>query len=585
MAPIFLATVLILAAPQCVLGVITWDAADSVAAGLPDPPGSVSVREWIQVHVSPGGTVFYLWMDGDPQWTDTDPGTPAEFLQCCDGRMAFASNTLCPSYADDPAQYGCSSGPDPYCQPCAEPRACRYYYLPKALSRIYVQPKLPDGTLGAVEMVNPVDPDSLTNTVFYDAAVGPDGSLHVVWEDQVPNVRIEPAPYSNLIGVNAGLPVEGQLALYNQCGRDTDDDGFLTATDRRDWIIGPSDQVCVDSCGAAECDEIDSLLTTCTPTVPCWRQLANLNVICYRRRSPTGTWGQIHRHIAPYTDVYKPEILRTCRTPVIAVDDERWVYVAWDQKALDYPSCAFRRTSQVGYGQSALQSRGAFNMGMYDCFFRRWDSDVFPDGPSELADAPVTCVTPDTLPDEMPQDALEHHMFQDDAPWDIKVVGSGGSAWVHLIVARAPTIGVPCDSANVGWFNDCELYTYLAAGDSVWAPRQQVTKAPKEIHSCGDSCRTGPPGGLEMTLTHFVKNSGASVDVVFGGYHYEKLDSTCVCPYSAECFDNYYSEVFHRCHRSFKTPQLWSGKTPHPRSLKVFEDLLCRRVWNGLSIG
>lgn len=542
----FGAVLALAAASQCAAAIV-WDStSDQIQTGLPDWNPAASVKEPVQVHVSPGGTIFYTWMDFSGVLSDSTSADSTH--RCCDGRLAFASNGLCASYQ---GEYECTPGqsPDSCSVPCDGPRACRYYYLPRALSSIYVRPRFPDGTLGAVEEVTPANYDSLTAPFVYDAAVGPDGSLHVVWEDVVPNVPVGLAPYSEVRRNADYLPLEGADALmYNKCGRDVDNNG---RADSVRWIIGPNDSTCFAACGDS-CDEINPAMISCTDSVGCWRQLTSMSVVCYRRRYPTGAWGAVHRHIAPYTDVYDPDTLRTCRVPVIAVDDEGWVYVAWDQKAAEFPSCAWRRIFPRGtqsYGPGGSQSQGDFNMGLYDAYFRKWSSSTHPDGPDSTSIV-LRVSAADTLPDEMPQDYMEDETFQDDAPWDIMVAGSGAAATVHLIVARAPSIGGPCPLGGSGreLFDDCDLYTYLLPESTAWAPRRLLMQSMREQHACAEPCDAPPIafGKLEMGLSHFVKNSDGPVHVLIGANDIWTRNGVCACPYADSCFTNRGSEVLHR---------------------------------------
>jgi len=531
---------LILLWASAVCAGLVWDESPSiVATDVADAAGVESPKEVFQLHVSPGGTVFFVWRDFSGHLSDSTLSD--DLLRCCDGRMAFTDP--CPSY--DSLEYGgCEENPPPPAPPCIscdDPIACRYYYLPKYLGAIYVQALAPDGVFGAVETVTPFDPDSITAPDQYDAAMGPDGSLHVTWIEVVPNVPIDPAPYSNTLTFATQLPLAGQAQIYNRCGFDEFIDG---RPDSVNWVVGPDSATCVDSCNQ-ECDEIRSDVTTCQMSVPCWRQLAQLKVVCYRRRGPTGTWGPVHRNIAPWTDLNAPDTLRTCKTPVIAVDAAGWVYIAFEQKPVYYPDCAWRSTKNPAFAQAAKTSRGPFNTGQFDCFLRKWNSAINADGPT-AADSTIR-VTFDAYADSMPTGYTAHANFQGDAPWDILVEGSGETSRVHLIVARAPTIGDPCPGTE-GFYQDCDLYTVSDDGGHTWSDRKLLARSLKQMYACGDSCdpQASILGSIEMRLAHFAKNAYDPVHVVYD-HEFRKLSANCPnCPRDNSCFPNYSFEVFHR---------------------------------------
>jgi hypothetical protein len=534
--PLLLATCGLLGCPSNAVARIDWEPDSTlVVGGLPTPTPSASVQRVFQVHVSPGGTVFFLWPDFNG---DSTTAMPESLLRYCDGRQAFASNGKCPSYI---SEY------DTNLPGFQQPLACRYYYLGKYLVSIYLQARYPDGSLGPVEEVTPVEPDSITGKSNYDAAVGPDGSVHVVWQEIVPNVPVDPAPYSNVPGEVTALPDPSFPTLFNRCGRDRLLDGV---PDSASWIVGPDSATCVGGCGAP-CDEVDPNRTTCeVQSQPCWRQLAPLAVICYRRRSPSGAWGPTDRNIAPYTDLNFPDTLRTCNAPRIAVDGEGWVYVVWAQKDPKYPSCAWRtRQGPFSLGPGGSQAKGAFNRGQFDCLFRKWDSkdEERHDGPND--EDPWVRVTEDPLPGFMPQHPDSYDYFQSDDPMDIMVTGSGDSAKVHLLLCRCPSIGVPCDNGR-DFFSDQDLYVVSSNGGLSWSPRMPVTRSELQFYTCGDSCADPADGlgAIEMGMARFLRNSSGPVHVLYNHDYHARSDSCPGCPNTPGCFTQrvYNQEVFHR---------------------------------------
>ncbi len=522
---------------------INWEPDSILVKGnLPFPALATKDGGPYRVLVSPGGTVFFLWPDttGD----DSDPNAPAESLKFCDGRLAFSSNSRCPSYLDE---YNPPKPPPETAPPDSIfPRSCRYYHLPKYPSSLYLMARYPDGTTGPVEMAIPIDPNSLTSlNIGHDAAVGPDGSVHLVWNEMVPNVLLEPAPYSNSTTFALTLPVTGSELMYNRCGVNTDFDPY---PDSIAWIIGPDSAACVDSFGAP-CDSFTTSLVD-SLAYPCWRQLGPLNVICYRRRYPSGYWGPVHRNIANWTDLNNPDSLRTTLDPVISVDSEGWVYVAWAQKPPEIPSCAWRGGSRRG-GPGGEQAKGAFNTPQHDCFFRKWDSSVHAEGPD--GDDPVIRVTTDTnpFPSSMPVGYQDHDEFQQDLPYDMMVVGSGSAAKVHLLLWRGPTMGVP-RSNGVDEFSDNGLYTFSTDLGATWSARKPLTKSLWELYPCpvtGDPYQIADgPGTIELPRGRFLQKSSGPVHVLYAHEYVVRSDSCPGCEYVPGCFTEkkYGMEVFHR---------------------------------------
>jgi len=514
--------------------------------------------------ISPGGTVFTIWVGENGLHNPV----PEESLPFCDGRKAFEFNEReCPDYLEE---YDCGVfGVDP---PCPEPRPCPYYYLVYDLTSVYLSARQPDGSWGAVETVSITDPDSLTNHLDFDAAVGPDGSIHVLWLQSVPNVPLDPAPWSMTLSNPASVPVPGLEAFYNRCGFDFSGDQQFTELDLRSWIVGLDDSTCTAGCGAP-CDSIVDSLSACDSVsfrYPCWRQLGSIVRLNYRRRYPDGHWSPVHYSVAEWTDPGNPDTLRTCRAPAIAVDSQGWVHAIWAQKSPTFPSCAWRGNDRR-QGPGGLQSKGFFNDDMYDAFYRRWPSfdSQTQDGPTP--DDPIIRLTNDTpndvLPTKMP--ALQ---VQDNSPSFLIVEGSGEGATAHMTLCRCPThppVDPGPDRDSLLYVNDNQLYMRVDGGVPWTNGIVEISRPNAKRISEEDECPAEllQAGGTSMNTARLLLDNAGNVHAfIEHQFQWHDTTGTCdpsneICPHDSTCIRAFGLEIMHRVLGS-GDPSEWSPPYP-----------------------
>lgn len=204
----------IISAPELAAHPITW--------GPPEQSfGYYSAEELL---ISPGGTLFVVWAGLNGVETgNPDPEDPSTV---CDSRLEFPSNAEAQGCPD-------RNPPEPeFSQTTFQ--TCPYYYLPNILNSVYVRARYPDGTWAEIETVNVVtavvgQETLLTDNRAVNAAVGPDGALHVVWVQRVPNLPVEAAAY------------HAKGGLFNRCSEDADGDGDLDAADLIEWCVASAD--------------------------------------------------------------------------------------------------------------------------------------------------------------------------------------------------------------------------------------------------------------------------------------------------------------------------------------------------------
>jgi hypothetical protein len=418
------------------IGATTRLVAADVLFGPPDVAvsnvdGTVN-REDPRILVSPGGQyVYVVWKSGNdslgvPELTCGD--STGVFDCFYDGRRAFR-------YTSNKA--GRCPTPD-YLTDVAYGRDADYYYLPPNLSSIYLRTR--DAVYGwaPVETVSVTDfgPGKRTDHEDLDAAIGPDGTVHVVWVENVPNVEVEPADY------NPG-PSSGGTPPFNTCGFGNGD-----ATVDSTWVyISPDSQT---TCNGSPPDSINPDLTECDSAhVACHRQLASMRRINYRYRKPAGAWSEIY-HISSDAVNPSPDDVRQAFGPAIAVDTDNWVHVVWAQKNPAFPSCAWRRF-QRGSGLSV----GDWNVNQFDAYHRSWRAAY--DNPETTA---IHAVTADTL------NGTDWDSIAGEFPTSIRVTGSPGSMKVvHVLLSHAPDAYV---YGTLRRYNDSASYIRSADGGVSW---------------------------------------------------------------------------------------------------------------------
>jgi len=491
-----------------------------------------------KVLISPGGTVYVVWsaLNGISPGNPDNSGSGRDTL--CDSRLEFASNDTVEGCPDFLSETNLDSPPPVHAR-------CPYYYLPDILSSVYVRARYPDGTWAAqIETVSVVttvvgSETLLTDNRGADAAVGPDGALHVVWTQRVPNLAVEAAAYHD-----RGL-------FFNRCGEDVDFDQDLDSLDVIEWCVAAADSN--DSCCAEPIDSLHIDTSPCTaPNYPCWRHLAPLHRICYRRRSPSGQWGPIYTNITPRSDPLEPLEARQALIPVITVDRDGMVHVAWGQKHEQFPSCAFWVNNR-GF-KAGIPFIGIPNVAMFDAFYRSWDGGTGPT-PNDLV-YPITEEPPELLPPGV--DSLTSGYFQSDWPVDILVTGSGSQKRIHVALnygAQFPTGGAAGGADPPHGYLDAEVYTMSANGGLDWTPRKHLTTHPREAlpDSFPDNCMANSIGfqvNAPWSYVRLVEGEDENVHAFYTHTDFYFIGgSGCSpgnCPLPTSCFYWLGSEQFHR---------------------------------------
>lgn len=504
-----------------------------------------------KVLISPGGTVYVVWsaLNGISPGNPVNSGSGPDTI--CDSRLEFASNDTiqgCPDFLNDVA--GLDTLPN---NPPPVHARCPYYYLPDVLSSVYVRARYPDGTWAQVETVSVVtavvaQETLLTDSRGGDAAIGPDGALHVVWTQRIPNLPVEAATYHD-----RGL-------LFNQCSEERVPDGVLNDADRIEWCVAAADSN--DSCCAEPIDSLHVDTSPCTaPLYPCWRQLAPLHRICYRRRSPTGQWGPIYTNITPRSDPLTPLEARQALIPAITVDRDGMVHIVWGQKHEQFPSCAFwvnNRGSRAG-----IPFIGIPNVAMFDAFYRSWDGDAGPTASDSVYRVKEELLLPAC------GDSLDGGCLQSDWPVDILVTGSGNQKRIHLVLnygAEFPTKGAGPGYDPPHGYLDAEVYTMSSDGGRNWTPRKHLTTHPRDAlaDSFPNGCMANSIGftvNAPWTYVRLVEGENENVHAFYTHTDFEFIGgSGCSpgnCPLPTSCFHWRSYEQFHRYLGNGDSTQWW----------------------------